>query len=279
MNETELKSIENLRQIQQTFDDRYVQPEDVAEITKEIIETIGALKDNLSEEIKENEGEIERVRKSASLSNDELSAKLKNIILNSEYKAINQIKEVSQRLSKEIQEVERSIPEVDLRPLENKINDSVIELEEKIANLPEELKPKEIRDKLESLKGDDRLDASAIKGLGKRFTALANDIVNRAISILDQRTSFLINKVSNLQTQVNNLGSGGGGGGNNLRKETPSGAVNDVNVTFTVSNEPFFININGLIYEVGDGLYSSYSGGTITLSSPVGTGGFIKSYY
>lgn len=70
-----------------------------------------------------------------------------------------------------------------------------------------------------------------------------------------------------------------GGGGGSLSVETPSGTVNDSNTTFTVANEPFFINVNGAIYQVGTGLYQSYAGGTITLSSPVGTGGFIRSYY
>lgn len=64
-----------------------------------------------------------------------------------------------------------------------------------------------------------------------------------------------------------------------LNKETPVGTVDDANMTFTVSNEPFFLNINGLIYEEGDGIYVSYVAGTITLNTPVGTGGFIKSYH
>lgn len=62
----------------------------------------------------------------------------------------------------------------------------------------------QVRDKLETLKKDERLDVSAIKGLTKRLTKFGDDLLNRAIGILDQRTSFLINKVSNLQTQVNN---------------------------------------------------------------------------
>ena len=64
-----------------------------------------------------------------------------------------------------------------------------------------------------------------------------------------------------------------------LSKETPSGTVNDSNVTFTVTHQPFFINVNGGIYEVGTGLYASYVAGTITLTSPVGSGGFIRSYF
>lgn len=184
-----------------------------------------------------------------------------------------------------------------------------------------DLSPDEIRDSLELLKDDERLDISAIKGFGKKTTKLTDDILNRAIGIVDQRTSFLIQKVSNLQDKVNSLGSSTGGGhtiqdegsdltqrtnlnfvgagvtvtddaGNDatkvtisggasaaLNKETPVGDVDDTNTSFTVSNEPFFINVNGLIYEEGDGIYISYVAGTITLLSPVGASGFIKSYY
>jgi len=47
-----------------------------------------------------------------------------------------------------------------------------------------------IRDSLELLQGDDRLDSSAVKGLDK----MHKDTLDRAVSILDQRTKFLINK-------------------------------------------------------------------------------------
>ncbi len=63
-------------------------------------------------------------------------------------------------------------------------------------------KPEVIRDKLETLTGDERLDAKSIKGLEKGVT---QDTLDRAVSILDSRTSFLINKVTNVQTQVNNI--------------------------------------------------------------------------
>lgn len=49
---------------------------------------------------------------------------------------------------------------------------------------------KEIKDKLETLKGEERLDSSAIKGLD----TLEKGITNRAIEILDSRTKFLVNK-------------------------------------------------------------------------------------
>lgn len=69
----------------------------------------------------------------------------------------------------------------------------------------------------------------------------------------------------------------GGGGGANF--ETPVGTVNDSNTSFTVLNTPLYIIVNGVTYFSGTGLFTSYSVPTITLSSPVGTGGFIRSAY
>lgn len=74
-------------------------------------------------------------------------------------------------------------------------------------------------------------------------------------------------------------GGGSGGTGHTLTAETPVGTVDDSNETFTVSHTPLFININGGIYATGQGMFASYAGGVITLSAPVGTGGFITSYY
>lgn len=74
--------------------------------------------------------------------------------------------------------------------------------------------PEEVRDDLESLNGDERLDKKAIKGLEK-FEQIGFD---RAIATLQQQTSFLINKVSNL---ANSISSGGGGG-------TPGGSDTQV---------------------------------------------------
>lgn len=71
----------------------------------------------------------------------------------------------------------------------------------------------------------------------------------------------------------------GGGGGSTLNFETPIGAVDDSNTTFTVVHTPFFIIVNGAAYTVGNGTFASYAAPTITLSSPVGVGGFILSAY
>lgn len=66
-----------------------------------------------------------------------------------------------------------------------------------LSKIPESIKetPEETRDKLETLKEDGRLDKKAIKGLE---IFIDKPILDRAIGILDQRTSFLINKINNL---------------------------------------------------------------------------------
>ena len=98
----------------------------------------------------------------------------------------------------------------------------------------------QIRDGLELLKGEDRLDSSAIKGLGKRENKLSDAIINRAIGIVDNRTSFLINKVNDLA----NRPSGGA---------TPGGVSGDVQY----NNAGAF---GGITAVQGDLLYGSAAG-------------------
>jgi hypothetical protein len=73
--------------------------------------------------------------------------------------------------------------------------------------------------------------------------------------------------------------SGGGGSGSTLTVEDPAGTVDDSNTTFTVMNTPLFLDVNGAVYVEGTGTFVSYVVGVITLSSAVGTGGFIRSFY
>lgn len=55
-----------------------------------------------------------------------------------------------------------------------------------------------------------------------------------------------------------------------------TGTVNDSNTSFTAATLPTLLNINGAFYQqTGGAITWSYSGTTITLSSPVGTGGQI----
>lgn len=87
--------------------------------------------------------------------------------------------------------------------------------------------------------------------------------------------------LSGLDITLNNpVGVGGfirSAFGTGITVESPTGDIDDSNVTFTVSNEPKYVVVNGAQYFASAGY--SYAGGTITLDNPVGTGGFIKSVY
>jgi len=67
-----------------------------------------------------------------------------------------------------------------------------------------------------------------------------------------------------------------GGGGSDGAIIPIGGTIDDSNVTFTSDTDPDLLAINGLIYrKTGGSITWSWSSGTITLSSPVGTGGSI----
>lgn len=101
--------------------------------------------------------------------------------------------------------------------------------------------PEQVRDKLETLKEEARLDMKAIKGLDDFETKLVDSLVNRALEILDRRTQYLITKISNVQSQVDALGSSSGG----LNIEDPtSGTIDGSNTIFTFATVPSYLSID-----------------------------------
>lgn len=138
---------------------------------------------------------------------------------------------------------------------------------ERLNKLEEKFDVKELAkatvEEIKNLKGNERMDISHIRN-GERLAALAQKSASGGFDMNDQRWHG---------------GGSSGGNGTTLHLEIPVGTIDDTNVTFTVNNQPLFINVNGGQYTVGKGMYQSYSLGTIQLSSPVGTGGFILSFY
>ena len=68
-----------------------------------------------------------------------------------------------------------------------------------------------IRNALELLQGDERyqVELSDIRGLNERDSLLSDSLTKTAISIVDNRTSFLINKVNNLENSISSISSSG----------------------------------------------------------------------
>jgi len=126
----------------------------------------------------------------------------KNILKSdTEVKANEISKDVQAKLDSKLEEVKKLIKEAKaLKPKNGKDADQIKIVKDVLSQikLPEYKPilldtPEEVKNKLETLTGDERLDISAIKGADKLATQ-AN--LERGISILDQRTQFLINKTN-----------------------------------------------------------------------------------
>ncbi len=59
--------------------------------------------------------------------------------------------------------------------------------------------------------------------------------------------------------------------------EVPAGVINNSNTTFTVTNTPVMVVVNGQIYTDGDGY--TFTGNHITLTNPVGNNGSLISFH
>ena len=109
-------------------------------------------------------------------------------------------------------------------------------LAEKIADA---VQPKKLRDALQTLKGSERLDRSAVKGLDE-----------------------LLQQVREMGRSTRQIRLGGGGGG--ITELTATGAINGNNVTFTFTKKPNYIVNDNAWYKEGDGF--SWSGLTATMT-------------
>lgn len=134
------------------------------EIFDLFLKVVTELKGFLDNQVSNMKGEVGTSLREATNTWDEVEFKVKGIINGSEGTSLAKIRELSQTLSSEIDRIESLIPEVP----------SLAILESKVASLLEEgeLTPEKIRNKLETLTGDNRLDKSAIKGLEEEFKAL-----------------------------------------------------------------------------------------------------------
>lgn len=132
---------------------------------------------------------------------------------------------------------------------------------------------------LHSLMEESRADMDSIKKLteGEGFVAKVMKVVLESIPIrtLQHQVSFLVNRVGDLKNQLDRISNITGGSGFNV--ETPAGTVDGSNVTFTVSNTPKAVIIDGL-YKV-EGFGYTYSGGTITVDSDAPPMVYIRSTY
>lgn len=182
------------------------------------------------------------------------------IALTNETKTVSQseVRTLTRQLNDEIAAVKALIPTIDLTPVERRIDEAMAVIEAKIPNLPEELSAEGIRDKLEALEGDERLDASAIKGLAEQLKTLNKNVAKIMsggggqldVSHWPRHEEFTMNGSDTTVTLAQAVGAGG----NAIFAVRLQGQVLDMTTHYTVSgNKITLVDItppNGTIISI-----------------------------
>lgn len=199
-----------------------VRESEMKEILEDITTAFRELEDKLGTVISNDRGitkqEIESIRVLIAEIKDELSEAL------SDEKTERETKhgEIMNGMEKRMEEIESKIPEIPNH------EDRFMSLEEGLKNVPPQLMAEEVRDRLELLLDDERLDVSAIKG------------VDTLIEKLAKKTGTVVGGVTNARIQQAFKYI--------LKTESPVGDIDGVNTTYTVSQPIFAIlslSLNG----------------------------------
>ena len=162
LNNEKLETIESLNSFLKKATGQYPNKEEVAEVIEAVLKVVAELKDILLQKVETSSSELtEKVER--------VEERMKAIHAKMEKKTTNEIDIVVRKVYETIEEVKDLIPpSTDLSSLESK----VVDIEKKIPTIPDEITPEIVKNKLESLEGEDRLDKSSIKGLDEELKRL-----------------------------------------------------------------------------------------------------------
>jgi len=263
-----MDKVEKLKKLLEIANEDYASKKEVVLFVKQIIDSVKQVADGLRKDVKTNSEDVENSLRSTEKSLETaLRASLKELTLTVSNTKKETLDEAYKSLNREVYNIEKAIkdiPQFDSKQLEEKFFFVIKDIENKIDSIKPEVPTAEnTRDSLETLKGDERLDVSAIKGIEKNNVEITADIMNRAVGIVDQRTSFLINKVSNLQATVNALPVSG-----SLPSTVPTGTVDGTNQVFVFTGVPSIIVRDGVMMRKtsSDGSPNWTGTNTITLT-------------
>jgi hypothetical protein len=267
-------SVDPLNQLEKIIaiiDDGKITHKEFEGIFESLVGVINDLKKYYAGELKDIQSKNKTFTKDVTYALSDLELKLKGLINSSEKASLGKIKEISQRLSSEVDRVERLIPSVDfdtsdlearIAELENKPEpeqvqpDTPLELATKINTLYEEIEPK------------------AIKGwadLERKVNVNAHTPKD-----FDVRIGVSKTEVQGLRDRIALLEGGSGGLANAILVTTST--IDDSNTAFVFTRKPSVIIYNGVgMIETGGSITWTWNASTLTatLSAPVGTGGSI----
>jgi hypothetical protein len=175
-----------------------------------------------------------------------------------------------------VTEIARDVAEKTVKPPQI-INQIVKEV---TIEKPQIVKETTVVEKLVEKEDNNTLDLDVLNEMEYRLAVIEEDMRTEFGKNLKSNINILgmpdFRKLAmGLQQQIDALGSVTGGTGFNT--ETPGGAVDGSNLTYTVSNEPKAVIIDGLYRVEGQGY--TYAGGTITVNADNPPVFFIRSIY
>lgn len=199
---------------------------------------------------RQTDADIEEIR----VTSDGLQTKLDKVII-ALSKELEARKSTDEEIKSDLSSVKKKVKE-----LESGLDESKVDTINRLSSFEGKLGGGSMNRQIK-LAGVDILkkytDINLIAGSNMTITAVADDV--------DKNVDITFNS------------SGGGGGGGSLAFETPSGTINDTNTSFTVANTPLYLVVNTQTLFENNGY--TLSGLNITLTNPIGTGGWIKSAY
>src|SRR3990167_3009634 len=173
-----INSLEKFEEIAKILERDVPSTQEVADLVAQIIEVVRQAKEFLEKQAIDNKKDLnsfvnrlteqEVIKISEAL--DNLEKKAEKVVKSIKEKTALDLDSITRNLYKELKKLEDSIPEKADFTL---IYDKIKEVESKIVPV-EEIKAEEVRDKLETLKNDERLDKSAIKGLDEELKEIRN---------------------------------------------------------------------------------------------------------
>lgn len=190
MNPKTQKETERLEKILSAFMEGGVSPEEFMQVIDTIVLSIKELKESLllglnekkSELTEYSQNELQKIVKNLNeYSHNEVQEIAKNLdehetemysLMEKDRQATtSEIEQAKTNVQNEIERVKKLIPTI---PDISDVRDKLVEIEEALATIPRIItqEPEAIRDALELLAGDERLDVSTIKGLDEKLQVI-----------------------------------------------------------------------------------------------------------
>lgn len=255
---------ERLKKILEIATEDHPSTKEVASLVTQIISTVKEVQKNLKSDMESGIKGCEKMCNDVENSLGSLESKLTALISKStketQDKAYKQLNNEVYKLEKLIKDV----PQFDSTPLESKFSLVIKELETKI-DLWKQLSPIEIKNSLENLVGDERLDKSAIKGIdvieekiksielrptGGRGTSIGiqlyvDGVRKGRVSTVNLVAGSGITLAHTTSGQRNDILITSSGGSGSFTKLDATGTVDSSNTSFTFSSAPQIIVVDG----------------------------------